>query len=78
MGDLPVKCQTCQADGEQSFVRVGSSATTAMGTDVFYDEDGRFHCHDPNTTATEFWCSRGHSWTESRQHRCLTCSEATP
>jgi hypothetical protein len=43
-----------------------------MAGDTYYDEDGRYHNHDPNITT--FSCSRGHSWGESRQHECQTCA----
>ena len=59
-----MKCPQCQKEGEKSTVAVGCSHTTLMCTHSFYDEDGKLHHHDPNTTNTNYSCSRGHEWTE--------------
>ena len=63
-------CSTCRPEGEVSRVYVGSSWTTLMGGCSFYDEQGRFHDHDPNTTTIEYRCSRGHRWVEKSKHEC--------
>lgn len=28
--------------------------------DMYYDEEGVYHCHDPNVTTASYVCSRGH------------------
>lgn len=46
------------------------SMTTAMYCQPFYDEDGKYHHHDANTTTTEYRCSNGHQWTERTTGNC--------
>jgi hypothetical protein len=48
----------------------GMSTTTLMYCPPFYDEQGRYHHHDLNTTTTGYRCSNGHEWTESNQPKC--------
>jgi hypothetical protein len=69
-----VICQECKKEGKKSRVYVGGGMTTLMGVSSFYDEEGRYHMHDPNTTTTDFSCSNGHRWTESRRNPCW-CEE---
>lgn len=45
-----------------SAIHVGMSSTTLMSGSSFYDGQGRFHSHDPNTSTTNYTCSNGHSW----------------
>lgn len=65
-----VKCPQCVAEGEKSRVCVGSSATTCVCGEEFYDADGRHHYHDPNTTTVHYRCARGHSWIETMAGSC--------
>jgi hypothetical protein len=66
-----MKCPTCEAQGTRSIVYVGPSTTTTLSGQVFYDEDGRFHMHDPNTTTSEYNCSLGHRWSvQAPAHQC--------
>jgi hypothetical protein len=55
-------------------VSVGMSMTTLMYCAPFYDEAGRFHSHNPNTTTTQYSCSNGHRWSESVKPKCW-CQE---
>lgn len=57
-----MKCPTCEAQGTRSIVYVGPSSSTCMSGSVYYDEDGRYHQHDPNTHTTAYNCSLGHGW----------------
>lgn len=65
-----MKCEICVAHGLKSIVNVGISTSTAMWCPPFYDEEGRFHDHDMNTTTTQYSCSNGHEWAEASKPTC--------
>lgn len=65
-----MKCQECEKAGHRSKVFRGGGVSTAMGGQTFWDEDDRFHRHDPNTTTWEYSCSNGHRWSETHSHAC--------
>ena len=51
----------------------GYSVVTAMAGQDYYDEDGRFHHHDPNSRTQQFTCSEGHAWVEVSTSGCEPC-----
>lgn len=63
-------CPECAINDTKSTVHGGGCTSTCMGYDTFYDEDGRYHRHDPNTVSTSYQCSQGHKWTEARKSKC--------
>lgn len=63
-------CGTCIAEGKTSRVFDYGSSTTLLNCRPFYDEQGRHHTHDSNTTTTEYRCSNGHSWTDKSTGSC--------
>ncbi len=63
-------CETCQEQGLKSTVQSSYSMSTCLGYHDFYDEDGNQHCHDPNTTTTDFTCSNGHKFTKKSKRSC--------
>jgi hypothetical protein len=71
-----VICETCKSEGKRSKVFVEGSMSTTMGASQFYDEDGRYHYHDPNTHSTSYHCSEGHHWTKGIQMPCSGCYPA--
>lgn len=68
-----MKCPTCVEENEKSTVNVGGSTRTLMPTHTYYDEDGRYHHHDPNRIKTTYECSRGHRWSEETDIPCAAC-----
>lgn len=68
-----MKCQKCVEAGEKSTVYVGGSISTCMAGPEFYDEEGRFHDHDPNAHTTAYTCSRGHDWRVTTYEKCPSC-----
>lgn len=42
---------------------------TLMCANPYYDENGKYHHNDPNTTTTYYNCSNGHQWTESTKQK---------
>jgi len=65
-----VKCPVCIEQGLKSLVNVGHGTTTLMHCQPYYDENGKHHHHDRNTSTSNFSCSNGHSFTVSRQGSC--------
>lgn len=65
-----MKCQECEAENKKSSVYPGMSMSTSMGYHQYYDEDGRYHDHDPNFTTTGYRCSNGHEWKEHYRSKC--------
>ena len=63
-------CPECQKQGLKSKAYIGTSATTLMYCQSFYDEEGRLHHHDLNTTTTVYSCSNGHKWVDKTGGEC--------
>lgn len=68
-----MKCPFCQADNQKSQVYPGSASSTLVNFTRYYDEDGLYHSHDPNTTTRDYSCSNGHKWREKTKHKCPSC-----
>lgn len=61
--NLRIVCDQCRAAGLKSTVRITAAKTLAAGEfEAFWDEDGRQHRHDPNSTSRMLHCSNGHTW----------------
>nr|QBK92723.1 MAG: hypothetical protein LCPAC401_03610 [Pithovirus LCPAC401] len=66
-----MKCQKCVQEGLTSKVNSqGGGSTTFMGINYFYDEDGRYHYHDPNITTQLYYCDKQHSWKQTSSMEC--------
>ena len=65
-----MKCPICVANGTKSKVYEGSSFSTLIGSHPFYDEDGVYHDHDPNTHSDYYSCTLGHSFSVKRINKC--------
>lgn len=64
-------CQECKKQGNTSKVYGGNTGfVTAMAVHSYYDEEGREHFHDPNTTTINYHSSNGHKWLESHKGLC--------
>ena len=72
MNDFMI-CSECKSLGLKSNVYVGYSVSTCIAGSAYYDENGNYHWHDPNTISTEYICSNGHKWSEISQVGCPTC-----
>ena len=73
-------CQKCKRDGKRSKVYVGTSTVTAMYSQPYYDEDGKYVHNDPNTTTTTYWCSNSHRFSEevSADDRTISYRDLPP
>lgn len=66
-----MKCAQCVASGKRSVVYPPRAwTTTLMGYTDYYDEEGAYHLHDPNTSGGAFHCSLGHNWTVVKRRQC--------
>lgn len=63
-------CSECLKLGLKSRVYVGRGTTTLIYSAPFYDEDGKYHNHNPNINTTEYSCSNGHKWVEHSKSHC--------
>jgi len=68
-----VKCPKCVEEGKKSKIQIGATRRTAMGVHKYYDEDGNFHLHDPNTSTTFCTCSNGHNFQIEEKDFCPLC-----
>lgn len=74
-----MKCNQCVREGKRSKVFQGMTSSTLMGGGgPYYDEDGSYHRHDPNTISTTYKCSNGHKWVEKSKHSCPGCDYGGP
>lgn len=58
-------CEECKKHGLKSCVTPGHGSSTTLYCPPFYDEDGKYHSHDSNTSSYSYSCSNGHRWTAS-------------
>lgn len=65
-----MKCKECVKENLKSQVSIGSTTTTCMGYNNYYDEDGKYHFHNPNIVSTEMRCTNGHTWSEKSKPSC--------
>ena len=68
-----MKCPVCIEKGLKSSVYPGFGSCTAMYCAPYYDEDGKYHNHDMNTSTYSYSCSQGHKWTVSSNEKCPSC-----
>lgn len=68
-----MKCPWCVKEDKRSTLTPLASFRTAMGWEPYYDEDGRYHTHDPNAGAPRFMCSRGHDFLAT-YYPCNSCN----
>lgn len=69
-----MKCPVCVESGLVSNVYPdGWSATTDMAWNVYYDEAGVKHAHDPNWHGQGYACSNKHRWHEGWLAKCKGC-----
>ena len=72
MAEKLTLCPVCVKEGKKSQVFPGVAMTTAMYAQAFYDEKGKYHCHDPNITTRTYTCTNRHQW-RVRSHGNCPC-----
>ena len=63
-------CEACKNSGQISKVFPCGETQTLIGYKPYYDEDGKYHNHNPNSTRTYYKCSNGHAWTDVKPYSC--------
>lgn len=66
-------CEYCRVKGKESRVIISPDWVTLVYSPPFYDEEGRFHNHDPNSATAYYSCTNGHCWRGPLQRACTTC-----
>ena len=67
-------CKQCKSDGKTSRVYdPGGGFSTLMCDERYYDEQGKWHRHDPNGMTKSYSCSNGHKWAETTYSNCPSC-----
>lgn len=51
----------------------GTSGTGIAPPRPYWDEEGRYHEHNPNVYKHAFRCSRQHFWMQEERLPCPTC-----
>jgi len=66
-----MKCPKCIEQGKKSKVFGGDYGMKTLAYYApYYDEEGKHHNHDGNTTTSNYTCSNNHSWTEKSSGSC--------
>ena len=66
-------CPFCEKEGRKSVLQAQPGSSTLMSYNPFYDEDGNFHSHDPNTHTARYLCSNGHQYVDKEIRGCPSC-----
>lgn len=68
-------CPACSREGHKpEWIQAGHSSTTLMDSRPYWDKQGRYHDHNPNTIMTSYSCSMGHKWSETTEPpSCPSC-----
>ena len=69
-----MKCEKCVEAGLKSTINAPLGCfVTAMGYYRYYDEEGKYHSHNPNVSTSEYSCSQGHIWIQKERSGCNAC-----
>jgi len=68
--EAKVNCPVCLERDVVFPMQVGSVSATIVAPELFTDERGLAHMHDPTVTVTAYSCPVGHQWSKSE---CRTC-----
>jgi hypothetical protein len=71
-------CPVCKKEGTTSRVVRGHSSSTLVHYEGYYDEQGKYHSDDPNTTTTDYKCSNGHRFEVAVQRGKETITIISP
>ncbi len=67
-------CPKCKEENKKSFVTSdGVGGTTLLGWSDYFDEEGLYHSHNPNSNTSFYTCSNGHKFAVSCLDECLNC-----
>lgn len=63
-------CPQCEKAGVRSQVFLHNAVRTMNDYPTFFDENGRLHHHDANTTTAVYRCSRSHRFETRESGKC--------
>jgi hypothetical protein len=73
--DTVIKCPICSEEGEKSRLTAVGGRSTNLEWEKFFDEEGKYHQHDPNTVIHLFKCSNGHEIEVLSKTGCGACGK---
>ena len=66
-----MKCPVCEKENQTSRVYADDGGiVTLVGYCPYYDEDGKYHSHDPNVMTSTYTCSNRHYFQIKRSNKC--------
>ncbi len=71
-------CPDCELDDKKSRLDLAEGPTTPGKLEIYFDEDGLKHVHDPTIIRTIYTCSNGHKNTIINTGHCPTCTWRGP
>lgn len=66
-------CPKCKELNQKSTIYIGGSYCTSMYCPPYFDEDGKYHNHDLNSSVSNYTCSNGHRLKVQHGNKCLSC-----
>lgn len=66
-------CPECKGKNLKSIVMINNTTMTCMGWLPYYNEDGKYHSHNPNKISTSYICSNKHCFNMSALAPCPSC-----
>jgi hypothetical protein len=63
-------CPECKKEGLKSTIMLGGGSSTLMGYNPYFDEEGVYHKHNPNSFCCSWMCSNKHTGTTSIGNPC--------
>ncbi len=68
-----MKCPQCIKEGTTSKLYYEYGTSTSMIGNAYYDEEGKYHNHDPNEQSDVYHCSNGHHIVVGTLKGCRSC-----
>jgi hypothetical protein len=67
-------CPACKLIGSKSqLIEIFSGYSSLGQSNSYYDEDGKYHYHNPNGSITVYRCSNGHESKYFKHNSCGIC-----
>ncbi len=66
-------CPFCEKEGKTSRLPIPPVQSTSMVGELYFDEQGVYHNHDPNWNMAVWECSNGHQFMRRTRSGCPSC-----
>lgn len=71
-------CPTCKVLGLKSqLIEIFNGYGSLGQSNTYYDEEGKYHYHNPNASITVYRCSVGHESKYYKHNGCSICNYST-